>query len=196
MKLPPLQTALFKAANLLSSLGMTVPKYSRNSSGYSRSARVGVGEDDTLLRQVVFQAAVHDFRFVLRLHAGEVLLLGFWNAESVVRLADVVGNVVPARFLPVAGADVVEDVLKVEVFEPTAPLGHRLPEEDVERIETELPHPFRLVLQLADLRNDLAIDALAALEDVLVGRIVKPVFVVADADVGLEHRVRCHCLHL
>jgi hypothetical protein len=35
---PPDQTALFSAENLLSAGGMTVPKYSLNSSGWSRSA--------------------------------------------------------------------------------------------------------------------------------------------------------------
>jgi hypothetical protein len=34
MKLPPLQTAEFKAANLLSVGGTTFPKYSLKSSGY------------------------------------------------------------------------------------------------------------------------------------------------------------------
>ncbi len=35
---PPLQTAVFSEANLLSPTGITVAKYSRNSSGCCRSA--------------------------------------------------------------------------------------------------------------------------------------------------------------
>ena len=35
---PPLQTAELSAANLLSSIGMIVPKYSRTRSGCSRTA--------------------------------------------------------------------------------------------------------------------------------------------------------------
>ena len=38
MNEPPDQTALFSAENLLSAGGMTVPKYSLKSSGWSRSA--------------------------------------------------------------------------------------------------------------------------------------------------------------
>ncbi len=38
MKLPPLHTAVFREANLLSPTGITVAKYSSNSSGCSRSA--------------------------------------------------------------------------------------------------------------------------------------------------------------
>ncbi len=38
MKLPPLQTAEFSAANLLSFAGMIVPKYSLTMSGWSRRA--------------------------------------------------------------------------------------------------------------------------------------------------------------
>jgi len=38
MKLPPDQTAVLSAANLLSPTGMTVAKYSWNSSGWLRSA--------------------------------------------------------------------------------------------------------------------------------------------------------------
>ena len=38
MNEPPDHTALFNAANLLSADGMILPKYSRNSSGCSRTA--------------------------------------------------------------------------------------------------------------------------------------------------------------
>ena len=48
MNEPPDQTAVFSEANLLSPTGMTVPKYSRKSSGCSLSAGVGVEEDHAL----------------------------------------------------------------------------------------------------------------------------------------------------
>ena len=62
------------------------------------------------------------------------------------------------------------------------------------RVEAELPHPFRLVLHLADLSDDLAIKPLATLEDVLVGRIVESVLILADARVGFEDGVGCHLI--
>ena len=60
MKLPPLQTALLSAANLLSFGGMTVAKYLRNRSACSRKAGIGVDEDDALLLQVLAHLVVDD----------------------------------------------------------------------------------------------------------------------------------------
>jgi hypothetical protein len=63
-------------------------------------------------------------------------------------------------------------------------------EEDLERLEPELGHPGRLALHFGDLANDLFVDPLAALEDVLIGRIVKPVLIVANSDAGFQ--IGCH----
>ncbi len=98
--------------------------------GVFSQCRVGVGEDHALLGEVFLQAAVDDFRFVLSLHPGQVLLFGFGNPQSIVGLTNVVGHVVPTLFLAVGGSDVVVDVLKVQFVECSAPVGHRLGLED------------------------------------------------------------------
>ena len=71
MNEPPDQTAEFSAANLLSSGGMIVPKYSRTRSRMLADGGVGVGEDHALLGEVFLQRAVDDFALELGLHAGE-----------------------------------------------------------------------------------------------------------------------------
>ena len=110
---------------------------------------IGIGEDDPFVREVFFQAAVDDFRFVLGFDAGEVFLFGFGNAQAIVRVANVFGDVAPIAFLSFRSADEVIDVLKIELAELAAPIGHRLLEENGQRIEPELGHPGRLVLHLA-----------------------------------------------
>ncbi len=62
-------------------------------------SRVGVGKDDTFLREVFLQAAVDDFRLVLRLDAGEVFLFRLGNSQAVVGFADVFGDVAPVPLL-------------------------------------------------------------------------------------------------
>ena len=90
MNEPPDHTAVFSAANLLSPTGITEPKYSWNSSSCSRSAGVGVEEDDALLLQVLADLVVDDLGLVLRRDAGDQpLLLGLRDAEPVVGVLDV-----------------------------------------------------------------------------------------------------------
>ena len=146
---------------------------------------VGVGEDHALIGEVFLEAAVDHFGLVLGLDPGEVLFLGLGNPQPVVGLADVLGHVVPALLLAVRGTDVVEDVLEIEVIEVTAPARQRLGLEDLQRLEPKLPHPVGLVLDRRDLFDDLDVEPLAAGEDVVVGRVVEPVLVIADRDVGL-----------
>ena len=69
MNEPPDQTALLSAENLLSAGGIIVPKYFLNRSGYSRSARIGVGKDHALFGERFFDAVIDDFGFVLRADA-------------------------------------------------------------------------------------------------------------------------------
>ena len=97
MNEPPDQTAELRAANLLSFEGMTVAKYCAEQLGMIFESRVGVGEDDAFLREVFLQAAVDDFRLVLRLDAGEVFLFRLGNSQAVVGFADVFGDVAPVR---------------------------------------------------------------------------------------------------
>ena len=60
MNEPPDHTAVFSAANLLSPAGITEAKYSRKISSCSRSAGVGVEEEDALLLQVLADLVVDD----------------------------------------------------------------------------------------------------------------------------------------
>ena len=66
---------MLSEANLLSPTGMTVPKYSWKISGCSRSAAVGVQEDDALLLQVLADLVVDHLGLVLGGDAGDEALL-------------------------------------------------------------------------------------------------------------------------
>ena len=169
---PPDQTAEFSAENLLSPLGMTEPKYSRNSSGCSRSAGVGVQEDHALLLQVLADLVVDDLGLVLRGDTGhQAGLLGLGDAQLVVGVLDVGGQVVPGGGLLLRGAHEVLDVVEVDARQVGAPARHGLALEEVQCLEAELQHPRGLVLQPGDVGDDIGGEAASrgGTRDVRVG---------------------------
>ena len=95
MKLPPLQTAVFSAASLLSFGGDDRPEVLAEDLRVLLQRLIGAEEDDALLLEVLADVVVDDLGVVLAADAGEVLLLRLRDAELVVRAPDVVGHVVP-----------------------------------------------------------------------------------------------------
>ena len=134
MKLPPLQTALLSAANLLSFGGITVAKYLRKSSSCSRSAGVRVHEDDAQLLEVLAHLVVDDLGLVLRAHTGQVLALGLGDAQLLEGVLDLVGQVIPGLAGLLGRLDVVVDVVEVDAAEVAAPGRHRASSGRVSRL--------------------------------------------------------------
>src|SRR5690606_22604596 len=79
------------------------------------------------------------------------------------------------------------DAVEVDGRQVGSPSRHRLLEEDLQRLEAELPHPVGLALQVGDFFNKLAGETLARLEYVLL-RIAEPVAVFL---IDIDHRL-CH----
>ena len=103
MNEPPDHTEVLSAANLLSPTGITVPKYSWKSSGLLAQRGVGVEEEHALLLEVLADRVVDDLGLVLRGDAGDqALLLRLGDAELVVGVLDVLGQVVPGGGLLLA----------------------------------------------------------------------------------------------
>ena len=92
---PPDQTALFNAANLLSSIGMTVPKYSRNRSGYF-SNHLRWREDHALFFKMLLNRVIDHLRFICA-QSGQELSFG-GHTKPVKRALDIIRNVVPGFF--------------------------------------------------------------------------------------------------
>src|SRR6266542_3119498 len=160
MNEPPDQTAVLSEANLLSPTGITVAKYSRNSSGCSFSPVIPVGEDHALLFQVLPDLVVDHLGLVLRGHAGdEALLLGLGDAEPVVGVLDVSGQLVPARCLLLGRAHEVLDVVEVDVGEVGAPGRQRLAVEQPQALQPQVEHPLRLVLLRRDVAHHVLVEA-------------------------------------
>jgi hypothetical protein len=123
-------------------------------------AGVGVDEDDTLLLQVLADLVVDHFAFVLRGNAGdEALLLGLGDAEAVVGVLDVRRQVLPRGGLLLRRADEVLDVLEVDPAEVTPPRRHWLAVEQPERLQAQVEHPLRLVLEARDVADDVLVEA-------------------------------------
>src|SRR3546814_12382286 len=103
---------------------------------------VRVEEDDTLLLEILTDRVVDDLGLVLSCDAGnEALLLRLGDAELVVRVLDVLGQVFPRLGLLIAGPDDVLDVVEVAAFEVGAPVRHRLLVEGAQRLEADVEHP-------------------------------------------------------
>ena len=147
-------------------------KYSLNRSGCSLQRRVGVLEDDALGLQILADRVVDDLGLVLGGDPGhEALLLCLRDAEPVVGVLDVGGEVFPAGSLLLGRADEVLDVLEVDPGQVRAPGRHRLAAEQVEAAQPQFEHPLGLVLQRRDVPDDLLGQAAARglARDVRVG---------------------------
>src|SRR6185437_9997262 len=124
--------------------------------GMLSQAGVGIEEDDALLLKVLADLVVDDLRLVLRGHAGDqALLLRFRDAEPVVGVLDVSGQVVPARRLLLGGAYEVLDLVEVDAGQVRTPCGQRLAIEQLKAAQAQLQHPLRLVLLRRDVANHL-----------------------------------------
>ena len=141
---------------------------------------VGPHEDDALRLELGADVVVHDLRVVLAAHPGEVLLLGLGDAQPVVGAPDVVGHVVPVLQRLAGAGDVVVDVLEVDPAHVAAPGGQRARLEMAVGLEPQLGHPLRLILDPADLRHDVGVQAL--LEDGQGLFAVVPAVLVAVGD--------------
>ena len=131
---------------------------------------VHVHEHDALRLELLVDLVVDGLGLVLGADAGEELALGLGDAQAVEGLLDVLGDVVPGALGALGGADEVVDVVEVDLGEHRrAPRRHRPREEVVERLEAELAHPLRLALELGDLLDELARQALRRLVQVVLG---------------------------
>jgi hypothetical protein len=161
-------------------------------------AGVHVHEHDALLLELLVDLVVDDLGLVLRAHTGQELALGLGDAEAVEGLLHVLGDVVPGALGPLGRAYEVVDVVEVDAGEHRrAPRGHRAGEEVVERLEAEGEHPLGLVLERADLRDELAGQALRRLEEVVLGIVEAVLLRVVGVDPleGLllgDRLRRCH----
>ncbi len=126
--------------------------------GVLAQRRVGVEEDDALRLEVFTDLVVDDLGLVLRGDArDEALTLGLGgDAEALVGVADVFGQVFPALGLLLGGADEVLDVVEVDLAEiGTPPRRHGFAVEELQRTQAALEHPFGFVLERRDVAHDL-----------------------------------------
>ena len=151
--------------------------------------RVHVQEEDALVLQLLLELVVDDLGLVLGADAGEVLLLGLGDPELVPGVLDVRRQVFPGVGLVLGRADVIEDVVEVDLRDVAAPFGQRARQEVLERLEAELAHPLRLVLVLGDRVDELVREATAGLEEVVLGVVEAVLVLVRDLadDFGLGH---------
>src|SRR5699024_2313258 len=154
---------------------------------------VGVEEDDALALDLLVDLVVDHLGLVLRGDAGdETLLLGLGDAEPVIGVLDVLGQVLPAGGLLLRGAHEVLETVEVELAQVAAPRRHRLAVEEAQRLEAALAHPLRLVLLVGDVAHDVLRQALLGVR--AVGVVVVPA--VAVLPDGRQDLVLGHGLSL
>ena len=112
---------------------------------------VRVEEDHTLPFQLLIDVVVDHFGFVLgRDPRHETSLLRLGDAEPVVGVLDVLGQVIPGLRLAFRGTDEVLDVVEVDLVQFRSPGRHRFLAEQSEGLEAQVPHPLGFALQLGD----------------------------------------------
>ena len=140
---------------------------------------------------------VDNLGLILGPDARQELAFGFGDAQLVEGVLDLGRDVVPGLSLAVGRLHVVVNVVEVELRQIAAPYRRGLRPEDLERLQADVPHPERLVLHFRDLADDLSRQSLAALERVVLFRVVKPVLVVVLDSRNLEIQIGRHlCLSL
>ena len=116
---------------------------------------VGVHEDDALRFELLVDLVVDDLGLVLRGDAGdEALPLRLGDAQALVRVADLLGELLPGARLLLGRAHEVLDVVEVDLAEIGAPRRHRLALEELQPLQTGLEHPLGLVLERRDAAHD------------------------------------------
>ena len=117
---------------------------------------VRVQEKDALFLEVFPDLVVNDLGLVLRGDArDEPLLFRLRDAEPVVGVLDVGGQLVPARRLLLGRADEILDVVEVNAGQVGAPGRHRLAAEVLQALEPHVEHPLRLVLPRRNVADHL-----------------------------------------
>ena len=114
-----------------------------------------IGVDDALGRNFRTDVMVNEFGVILGADTGEGLPLRFGDAEAFERILDIFGNVFPLAGHAGLGLDVGDDVVEIQAVDGGAPGRHLGMVEDVEALQTEVSHPFRIVLFFGDLQNDI-----------------------------------------
>ena len=125
----------------------------------------GIEEQDALVLELLLERVVDDLRLVLGTNAGEKLSLRFGDPQALEGVLDRVGHVVPRARVALGGLEVVEDVVEIDPAEVGAPIGHRLREEDLVGVKTEVEHPLGLTLVSGDLTNHVLVEAALDLDD-------------------------------
>ena len=136
-----------------------MPKYSLEEVLVLAQRGVGVEEEDALLLQVLADLVVDDLGLVLRRDAGDqALLLGLGDAEPVVGVLDVRGQVVPGGGLLLGRADEVLDVVEVDARQVGAPGRHRLLAEQAQALEAQVRASTRGSLLSAEMLRTTSSD--------------------------------------
>jgi len=137
------------------------PKVFLEDFGVFLEAGVGVEEDHALLFQVLADLVVDHFGFILGGHAiDQALAFRLGDAQAVIGLLDVLGQVVPRLGYLVGGTNKVLEVVEIQEAEVWAPGGDGFALEGFECLEADVQHPLRFVLGLGDIADYLFIQAL------------------------------------
>ena len=128
--------------------------------GVLRDRGVHRAEEDPEVGVLLLEALVDGLLAPDADDAGEVLALGLGDAEVLVGLLHVRRDVVPGVVAAGLGRAVEHQLVEVQVGQVDAPGGDGLALEDLEGLDAQVAHPLGLALDLGQLLDDLARDAL------------------------------------
>src|SRR5205085_196458 len=102
------------------------------------------------------------------------------NAQTIEGIPNLGRNVVPGLALLGDWLDIVVDIIKIDARQISAPGRHRTFLEELQALETKLPHPARFAFHLGDLLDDLLAQSFLGLKRIVLRyvepRTIRPLF--------------------
>ena len=148
--------------------------------GMFTQTSVCVRENHTLTFKIFLNLLVDDLGLILSRNArNKAVLFGFWDAQTIVGIANFFRKVFPVINLTISRTHVVLECLEINVRQIRTPRGHRLAFEEFQRLEAAFTHPLRFILYIGDITNDRLVNPKRDVFRIVIV-IVPPILIGAD----------------
>ena len=105
-----------------------------------------IGVDNAGFRDLPADIVIDQLGVILRADARQRFALCLRDAEPLEGLLDILRHIVPVGVHAGFRADICDNIVQIQSVNRRSPRRHFCFREDLQRMQTELPHPFRIAL--------------------------------------------------